>query len=153
MRKSIDYKETGRKFKIALWASAAALLLALTGCKNAQKDYEEGVTSEQMAKNDAKIKSLKDSYEFYYQEIQHRQQNLLALEAAWDIAWARKERERIKELIAALKDTEEQIDKASNKKVDLEKYHQEGKVASETENAGWVWSIIIPPHRTFQETN
>jgi hypothetical protein len=57
-------------------------LLALTGCKNAQKDYEEGVTSEQMAKNDARISSLKDSYEFYYQEIQHRQQNLLALEAA-----------------------------------------------------------------------
>ncbi len=153
MRKSIDYKETGRKFKIALWASAAALLLALTGCKNAQKDYEEGVTSEQMAKNDARISSLKDSYEFYYQEIQHRQQNLLALEAAWDIAWARKERERIKELIAALKDTEKQIDEASNKKVDLEKYNQEGKVASETENAGWVWSIVIPPHRTFQETN
>ena len=153
MRKSIDYKETGRKFKIALWASAAALLLALTGCKNAQKDYEEGVTSEQMAKNDARISSLKDSYEFYYQEIQRRQQNLLALEAAWDIAWARKERERIKELIAALKDTEKQIDEASNKKVDLEKYNQEGKVASETENAGWVWSIVIPPHRTFQETN
>ena len=153
MRKSIDYKETGRKFKIALWASAAALLLALTGCKNAQKDYEEGVTSEQMAKNDARISSLKDSYEFYYQEIQHRQQNLLALESAWDIAWARKERERIKELIAALKDTEKQIDEASNKKVDLEKYNQEGKVASETENAGWVWSIVIPPHRTFQETN
>jgi hypothetical protein len=61
-------------------------MLTLTSCKNAQKDYEEGVTSEQLAKNDAKIKSLKDSYEFYYQEIQHRQQNLLALEAAGDIA-------------------------------------------------------------------
>jgi len=153
MRNSIDYKETGRKWKIALWASAAALLLTLTGCKNAQKDYEEGVTSEKMAQNDARIKSLKDSYEFYYQEIQRRQQNLLALEAAGDIPWARKERERIKELIAALKDTEEQIDKASNKKVDLEKYNQEGKVASETENAGWVWGIVIPPHRTFKETN
>ena len=153
MRNSIDYKETGRKWKLALWASAAALLLTLTSCKNAQKDYEEGVTSEEMAQNDARIKSLKDSYEFYYQEIQRRQQNLLALEAAGDIPWARKERERIKELIAALKDTEEQIDKASNKKVDLEKYNQEGKVASETENAGWVWGIVIPPHRTFQETN
>lgn len=153
MRNSIDYKETGRKFKIAMWAAAAALLLTLSWCKNAQKDYEEGVTSEKMAKNDAKIKSLKDSYEFYYQEIQRRKQNLVALESAWDIAWARKERERIKELIAALKDTEEQIDKASNKKIDLEKYNQEGKVESEAEAAGWVWGIVVPPHRTFQETN
>ena len=153
MRKSIDYKETGRKFKIALWASAAALLLTLTSCKNAQKDYDEWVTSEKLAKNDAKIKSLKDSYEFYYQEIQRRQKNLLALEAAWDIAWAKKERERIKELIDALKDTEEAIDEASNDKVDLDKYNQEGKVASETEAAGWVWGVIIPPHRTFGETN
>ena len=153
MRNSIDYKETGRKWKIALWASAAALLLTLTSCKNAQKDYEEGVTSEKMAQNDARIKSLKDSYEFYYQEILRRQQNLVALESAWDIVWARKERERIKELIAALKDTEEQIDEASNDKIDLEQYNQKWKVESETESGGWVGSIVIPPHRTFTETN
>jgi hypothetical protein len=35
-----------------------------------------------------------------------------------------------------LKDTEEAIDEASNDKVDLDKYNQEGKVASETEAAG-----------------
>ena len=153
MRSSIDYKETGRKWKLALWASAAALMLTLTSCSNAQKDYESWETTEKLAKNDARIKSLKDSYEFYYREIQRRQQNLLALEAAGDIAWARKERERIKELIETLKDTEEEIDEASNKKIDLEKRHQDGKVASETEAAGWVGGILIPPHRTFEETN
>lgn len=153
MRNSIDYKETGRKWKLALWASAAALLLTLTSCSSAQKDYESWETTEDLAKNKAQIESLKTSYEFYYKEIQRRQQNLVSLEAAWDIAWARKERERIKELIETLKETEEQIDEASDDKIDLEKRHQEWKVASETEAAGWVGWIIIPPYRTFEETN
>ena len=153
MRKSIDYKETGRKWKLALWTAAAALMLTLTSCSNAQKDYENWETSEQLAKNDANIRSLKDSYEFYYQQLLHRQKNLVALDSIWDIAWARKERERINELIETIKETEEKIDEASNERLDLEKRHQDGKVASETEAAGWVGWVLIPPHRTFEETN
>jgi hypothetical protein len=35
-----------------------------------------------MAQNDANIKSLIDSYEYYYKNIQERQKKLLDLEAA-----------------------------------------------------------------------
>jgi hypothetical protein len=75
------------------------------------------------------------------------------LEAAWDLRWAKAERERIKSLIKTLKDTEEAIDRAQNKKVDLEKYNQDWKIASETESAWWVGGIMIPPHRSFIEAN
>jgi hypothetical protein len=50
---------------------------------------------------------------------------LVALEAAGDLRGAKAERERIKSLIETLKDTEKAIDKAQNKRVDLDKYNQE----------------------------
>lgn len=153
MRNSIDYKETGRKWKLALWTAAAALMLTLTSCSNAQKDYESWETTEQLAKNDAKIKSLKDSYDYYYEEILRRQKNLVALDSVWDVAWAKREKERINELIETLKETEKEYDKASDKKVDLEKRHQDGKVASETEAAWWAWGVKVPNRRSFEETN
>lgn len=157
MRKSIDYKETGRKRKavrnvVAVTWATLLLTFWASSCSNAQKDYESGETTEQIAKNDAKIKSLIDAYDYYYNEIQRRQKNLAALEASGDIRWARAERERIKELVETLEDTEKQIDKAQNKKVELDKYNQEGKVASESDAAGAVGWIRIPPHRTFWET-
>ena len=151
------WRETGRRWldarRLAVAAAAFAVLTWATSCSNAQKDYEDWVTTEQMAQNDANIKSLIDSYEFYYKNIKDRQKRLLDLEAAWDLRWAKAERERIKSLIKTLKDTEEAIDKAQNKKVDLEKYNQDWKIASETESAWWVWGIMIPPHRTFIEAN
>ena len=146
-------KERLNARKAATAAAAIVVLMWASSCSNAQKDYEEWVTTEQIAKNEANIKSLKDSYEFYYKDIQARQKKLVALEAAGDLRGAKAERERIKSLIETLKDTEKAIDKAQNKRVDLDKYNQDWKIASETDAAWGVGGIMIPPHRTFIEAN
>jgi len=158
MRKSIDYKETGRKLKLALWTAATALMLSLTSCSNAQSDYQSGASADEIAKIDAQIKSLKETARTYRMDIEHRQKNVLEMLADSatvndNLVWIKRERERIQELKDALQETEEQIDDAWDKKIELQKRYQEWKVASESDAAVWNGGALTPPrNRSFHET-
>ena len=146
MRKSIDYKETGRKLKLALWTAATALMLSLTSCSNAQSDYESGASADEIAKIDAQIKSLKETARTYRMDIEHRQKNVLEMLADSatvndNLVWIKRERERIQELKDALQE------------IELQKRYQEWKVASESDAAVWNGGALTPPrNRSFHET-
>jgi hypothetical protein len=91
-------------------------------------------------------------------DIEHRQKNVLEMLADSatvndNLVWIKRERERIQELKDALQETEEQIDDAWDKKIELQKRYQEWKVASESDAAVWNGGALTPQrNRSFHET-
>ena len=157
LHEGTDYKAVGeawKKIRKGIMAATAAALIAMpnASCSNAQKDYEEGETAEQIAKIKAEIESLKTSYAFYSDDIARRQTNLADCIAKWDTKWAKEERKRIKEVIETREKTAKKIDEAWDKLVELQNYYQEGKVASEKDAAGWTAWVVVPKERSFEET-